>query len=204
MEKFLLEKYLDIVLMVFINIFVWVQHPELKYWNTAWNIVNSIFTIVWLIYIVFYPIYGFLVIFLNKDNLGSDSNLTNFGVLYEEQRYHKLHGALFNVRAMVRRLLVVVAFTCFVGHPYFQIISLTILSFLSLFEIAYDNVYHTKGRNIIEFWNEFLIYTAIWSTMNFQMFVPDSSKNIIGWWYIFSGVLLIVVSIIVAVIAGLS
>ena len=108
-----MEKYLDIVIMVFLNVNVWICNPELSFWDSPWNVFNSIFTIVLSFYVVLYPIYGFLIINVNKDNLGSEENLKAFGVLYEEQRYHKLHGALFNVKAMIRRFLMVLGIIVF-------------------------------------------------------------------------------------------
>ena len=115
----MLEKYLDIVIMVVLNVHSWLQYPELNFWNTSWNFINSIFTIIWIIYIVVYPLYGYVLIRLNKDNLGLKKNKEKFGIFYEEQRYSTLHGALLNIRAMIRRFLMVLVITVFRNLPYF-------------------------------------------------------------------------------------
>ena len=77
-----MEKYLDIVIMVFLNIHAWIYYPELSFWDSPWNLFNSIFTIIWSFYVVLYPIYGFVVIKVNKDNLDSEENIKAYGVLY--------------------------------------------------------------------------------------------------------------------------
>ena len=113
LEKLMLEKYLDIVIMVVLNLHAWHQYPELEFWGTTWNIINSLFNIFWIFYIVLYPLYGFVLILKNKDNLELRENKEKFGVIYEEQRYSTLHGATLNVRAMIRRFLMVLVLTVF-------------------------------------------------------------------------------------------
>jgi len=144
LEKLLLEKYLDIVIMVVLNVNAWYQYPELEFWDTKWNFFNSFFTIIWILYVVVYPIYGYILIRMNKGNLDMREIKEKFGVFYEEQRYSTLHGALLNVRAMMRRFLMVLVITVFEDLPYFQVAFLTVLSFVTLFYISMDNAYKTK------------------------------------------------------------
>jgi hypothetical protein len=58
-----------------------------------------------------YPIYGATLILKNKDNLDTTENRERIGHLYEGYRYKVLNGALFNVLAMARRILMVLAIT---------------------------------------------------------------------------------------------
>ena len=143
LEKLILEKYLDIVIMVILNLNAWGQYPDLDFWSSPLNFINSFFTIIWLCYIVLYPIYGYVYIRMNKDSLETKEKKDRLGILYEEQRYSTLHGALFNIRAMIRRFLMVLVITVFEDLPYFQIVSLSILSFVTLWFIAEDNAYKT-------------------------------------------------------------
>jgi len=105
--------------MVFLNIHAWGQYKDTPFWDTNWNIFNSFFTLVWAFFIIVYPIYSFVVIMKNKDNLGSEQNLLKYGVLYEEQKYTNVHGALLNVRAMVRRIFMVLVIVAFEDLPFF-------------------------------------------------------------------------------------
>ena len=200
LEKLLLEKYLDIVIMVVLNVNAWNQYPELNFWDGIWNFINSICTIIWILYIVLYPIYGYIGIRMNIDNLESRETKAKFGIFYQEQRYSTLHGALFNCRAMMRRFLMVLVITLFEGLPYFQVAFLTILSFVTLFYLAMANAYKSKEENKSEFFNEFLIYSSIWVSMNFQMKNTLLAINISGWYLVFCGLVLILGSIVITLL----
>ena len=69
--KLLLEKYLDIAIMTFLNVHAWLQYPELAFWDTPWNTFNSLFNIIWIIYLVIFPIYAYIVIRMNRNDLDS-------------------------------------------------------------------------------------------------------------------------------------
>jgi hypothetical protein len=98
---------------------------------------------------------------------------------------------------MMRRFLMVLVITVFEDLPYFQVAFLTILSFVTLFYISMDNAYKTKSENKSEFFNEFLIYSSIWVSMNFQMDNTLQAKSISGWYLIFCGLFLILGSILI-------
>ena len=86
LSKLILEKYLDIAIMTILNIHAWYQYPNLSFWGTPWNIINSIFVIIWIIYLVIYPIFAFIVISMGfkKGQLESDDIMERFGILFEE------------------------------------------------------------------------------------------------------------------------
>ena len=54
------------------------------------------------------------------------------GILYEDVKTSTLFQALFNVFAMARRLIMVIVLVTLNDYVYFQIVILTILSFLNL------------------------------------------------------------------------
>jgi hypothetical protein len=83
LEKLLLEKYLDIVIMVVLNVNAWYQYPELEFWDTKWNFFNSFFAIIWILYVVVYPIYGYILIRMYKGNLDMREIKERLGVFYE-------------------------------------------------------------------------------------------------------------------------
>ena len=173
--------------MAILNTIAWIRHPELDYFGTPWNVFNSITNILLLIYIVAYPIYGFIVIYRNRTDLGSKHILERVGVLYEEQRYNSLHGATFNIREMQRRSLMVVIITGFYGMPYFQVVWLVIFSMLTLVMLSHANAFTTKNDNKFHLLNEFIVYTCTWVSIIFQMDIPENQKAIwtVGWIVIF-------------------
>jgi len=99
--------------MVFLNVHAWYQYPHLSFWDTPWNVCNSFFNILGIIYLVIFPIYAFIVIRMNRNDLDSEENKDRLGVFYEEQRYNTFHGATFNIREMARRFLMVLAILIF-------------------------------------------------------------------------------------------
>jgi hypothetical protein len=149
LQKLFLEKYLDISFMVVLNVHAWIQYPHINFWDprSPWNTFNSIWNLIWVISIVVIPIYAYVLIRMNRDNLESEELIGRVGVFYEEQRFSTLHGSTFNIREMGRRLLMVLVITLFNGLPYFQIAFLTVLSFLTLWMIAYDNAFVSKEEN---------------------------------------------------------
>jgi len=159
--------------MVVLNVHAWMQYPELSFWDTPWNIVNSSFTIVWIIFLVLLPIYGFIISKKNKEQLDLEENKESFGFLYEDNRYNSLHGALYHIRGMIRRLFMVLVITVFSGLPYFQIVFLTVLSFAELWFLFKKSTFTDKQQNKVEIFNEVLVYIAMWSSMNFQMANTD-------------------------------
>jgi hypothetical protein len=89
------------------------------------------------------------------------------GVLYEDQRFKTLHGATYNIREMGRRLAMVLVILFFNKMPYFQIVFLTILSFMTMWMLMKDNAFTTKNKNKTEFLNEWLVYSSSWISMTF-------------------------------------
>jgi hypothetical protein len=195
----MLEKYLDIAIMTVLNTHAWIQYPHVSFWGSPWNVINSICNIILIVYLIVYPLYAFIVIRMawNKGELDSEENMERVGILYEEQRYSTLHGATFNIREMLRRLLMVLAITVFNGIAFFQIVSLTILSMLTLMAFSHMNVFHTKANNRLHFANEFIVYTCMWSSVIFQMKTTKEANDIVGWFYILSGLLMVIGSIVV-------
>ena len=61
--------------MVILNVHAWIQYPYLNFWGTPWDIFNSLWVLIWIPYLVIYPIYAYIVIRMNRDNLESDENM---------------------------------------------------------------------------------------------------------------------------------
>ena len=68
---------------------------------------------------------------------------------------------------MVRRLLMVLAITVFNNMPFFQIVSLVILSMATMVATLHGNAFLSKRKNVLEFINELTVYTCMWSSINF-------------------------------------
>ena len=65
-----------------------------------------------------YPIYVYIVIRMNRNNLESAELTGRVGVFYEEQKFTTLHGATFNIREIRRRFLMILAIIVFKDLPY--------------------------------------------------------------------------------------
>ena len=61
-QKLYLERYLDIAFMVILNVNLWIQYPHLNFWGTPWDFFNSIWNLIWILFLVIYPIFVFIVI----------------------------------------------------------------------------------------------------------------------------------------------
>jgi len=155
--------------MSVLNTHAWIQYPHLSFWGSPWNTFNSICNIILIFYLVVYPIYAYIAIRMNwnKGLLDSDESLERFGVLYRDQRYSTLHGATFSIREMWRRLLMVLAITMLNGMAFFQIVSLTILSFVTMVMSKHSNAFLTKANNRLHFVNEYIVYSCVWSSVIF-------------------------------------
>ena len=167
LQKLFLEKYLDISFMVILNVHIWIINPHLNFWGTPWDVFNSIWLLIWIPLLVIYPIYVYMVIWMHRDDLESDEIMGRVGVFYEEQRFTIFHGATFNIREMGRRFSMVLAITVFKNLPYFQVASLAVYSFMTLWMIAKDNAFTSKKENIQHFATEFIVYACTWSSMTF-------------------------------------
>jgi len=77
-QKLFLESYMDIILFSLVNLSAfalnhWEEFGE--YWSGFGNVVCSMFTVVSLLLIIVFPIFGFVVIHKNRKNLDDEDVL---------------------------------------------------------------------------------------------------------------------------------
>jgi hypothetical protein len=130
--KLYLEYYLDVVVMNVLQIYGWIHYPNEDFWNKPFGIFSQVCTITHLVLMIAFPLVGGLKILLNKDSLYEPKFLETYETFYEENRTKTVMQALFNIFAMVRRLLIILTITQIESKPYFQIVILTVMSFLNL------------------------------------------------------------------------
>ena len=83
----LIEAYIDFAIMTFLNINAWRIYPNLNFWESPWDVVSSVGTIVTSLFLWLYPIYGAIGIYKNIDRLDDNEVSKNFGILYEDQKH---------------------------------------------------------------------------------------------------------------------
>ena len=84
---------------------------------------------------------------------------------------------------MSRRLIMMLTIIQLEANPYFQIVILTILSFLNLGYVLVSKPYLTVWANRVELVGEGVIYCCMWSNMLYLMyFQSDDSLSTIGYY----------------------
>ena len=89
--------------------------------------------------------YGFYKIRKYFDVLQDEEIGEEIGILYEENLTTTLLQALFNIFAMIRRILMVFVLTVFKKSTYSQIVALTWLSLINGCYIASEKPYLTSS-----------------------------------------------------------
>ena len=90
----------------------------------------------------------------------------------------------------------VIALVTLTDFVYFQIVILTILSFLNLIYLVTERPSLSKKQVYFDIIGEIVVYTNIWMSMLFQMELKDNIRNIIGWINIFFTSLLIFIGVV--------
>ena len=100
----------------------------LTFFATRDDFINSVITIILTILIIYFPIWIFISIYKNRDDLGNREFLNEFGWLFEDLRMTELSVAYYQLFFILRRLYYAFILTFFPTNPILHVLSFVMIS----------------------------------------------------------------------------
>lgn len=156
-----MESYFDLCICSFINLNAFVSCNSFQDFKMFWvhplDILCSSITLIYLVLVILFPIYGFIMIHKNQKVLHRQQIKQNIGVFYEGMKLNSYYSTLYTVFFLCRRLLTAFILINLHEYPFFQGAFLLIFSTANLVYQVTEKPYSTKLENRIEIFNELCI-----------------------------------------------
>merc|ERR1711968_311372 len=105
-----------------------------------------------------FPIWVYKIVSSNFKDLRTKRVSRWYGIFYEDMRTDNLHSALYNVYFMIRRFLMVIVLVFMNFSPFFQSVSMSLMSIVNFSYIMSNKPYQDRRVYHIECFNEMTIY----------------------------------------------
>lgn len=113
--RLFLESYFDIAIGCFANIISWLECQSLGelalYFSTPADILNSTVTIIVLVGLIVFPIWIFVKVYSNRNDLENPKFKEELAWLFEDLRATELSSALYQLFFLLRRLFLALILT---------------------------------------------------------------------------------------------
>ena len=130
--RLFLESYFDISIGCFANVISWLECQSLGelalYFSTPADILNSTVTIIVLIGLIVFPIWIFVKVYSNRNDLENPEFKEELAWLFEDLRATDLSSALYQLFFLLRRLFLAIILTFFPQEVAVQVPSFVFLS----------------------------------------------------------------------------
>ena len=132
--RLFLESYFDISIGCLANIIAWLECEDLGefalYFSTPADILNSVVTIIVLIGLIYFPIWIFMKVYSNREDLENPEFQEELAWLFEDIRATEMSSALYQFFFILRRLYLAIILTFFPQASIIQVCSFVFLSVL--------------------------------------------------------------------------
>jgi hypothetical protein len=119
-----MESYFDLAMCALLNMLAFAEKVNGEYkfyqfWSTSDDILCSVLTIIYTVFLIGFPVYGHIQILKYLGSLHKPEHVETIGVFYEDNRINTKWRAMYNIIFLQRRLLTVLVLIYIETTPFF-------------------------------------------------------------------------------------